>query len=207
MPQGDAMADVPSTPSGETLTDLLDRIGRLRRCMQFADGLNPAQWESLRFLSRANCFSRTPSGLATFLGTTKGTVSQTVIALEGKGYVRRKSNVEDRRVTHLELTGAGWEVLERDPMMCLNQVASGLPGKDSAMLMGTLGKLVDAMEGRSGSCKQLGSCAQCGENQGQTADGGTRCRAKNTDVPAAESARLCVSFVCGGSMSTPGATV
>lgn len=201
------MADGPSTPSGETLTDLLDRIGRMRRCMQFADGLNPAQWESLRFLARANCFSRTPSGLATFLGTTKGTVSQTVIALESKGYVQRKSNAEDRRVTHLELTQAGREVLMRDPMVCLNQVAGRLPGKDSAMLMGTLGKLVDALEGNSGNCKQLGSCGQCVENQGPTADGGTRCRAKNADVPAAESARLCVSFVCGGGVSPPEATL
>lgn len=200
------MADIPRTFSGETLTDLLDRIGRMRRCMQFADGLNPAQWESLRFLSRANCFSRTPSGLATFLGTTKGTVSQTVIALEGKGYVRRKSNTEDRRVTHLELTEAGKAVLARDPMMCLNQVAAAMPGEDSAMLMGTLGTLVDALEGRSGSCKQLGSCGQCRENQGPAADGGTLCGVKNAEVPACESALMCVSFVCGGGETAPSAT-
>lgn len=200
------MVEVPSTASGETLTDLLDRIGRMRRCMQFADGLNPAQWESLRFLSRANVFSRTPSGLAAFLGTTKGTVSQTVIALEGKGYVRRKANAEDRRVTHLELTDAGEAVLARDPMMCLNELASRLPGEQSAMLMGALGKVVDALEGRTGSCKQLGSCGQCAQNEGETASGGTKCRAKNAEVPAAEMDRLCVSFVCGGGQPETRAT-
>ena len=33
---------------------LLDRIGRLTRELQFADGLNPAQWDALRFLAQAN---------------------------------------------------------------------------------------------------------------------------------------------------------
>lgn len=189
------MAVAPGVSTSETLTDLLDRIGRMRRCMQFAEGLNPAQWECLRFLSRANCFSRTPSGLATFLGTTKGTVSQTLIALEGKGYVRRRRDVEDRRVTHLELTDSAHEVLAKDPMVCLDRAVSRLPGNDSMQLMGTLGKLADALEGKNDWCK-LGSCAKCGENEGETADGGYRCGLKGVDVPAAEAQRVCVSFAC-----------
>ena len=187
-----------AAPTGETLTDLLDRIGRMRRCMQFAEGLNPAQWEALRFLSRANCFSRTPSGLATFLGTTKGTVSQTLIALESKGYVARQRDAGDRRVTHLQLTDAGQAVLAKDPMVCLDKVVAGLPGGDSSALMGTLAKLADALEGKNGWCK-LGSCGQCSASEGETADGGHRCGLKGVDVPADEAQRMCVSFACAKS--------
>ena len=76
---------------------LIDRIGRVTRGLQFADGLSPAQWESLRYVSRANHYSRNPSALAAFLGATKGPVSQTLIALEGKGYLRRVRGNPDRR--------------------------------------------------------------------------------------------------------------
>lgn len=57
------------------IVELVNRLGRAVHCMQFARGLNPAQWEALRFVVRANRYSRTPSALAGFLGTTKGTAS------------------------------------------------------------------------------------------------------------------------------------
>ncbi len=34
--------------------ELLDRMSRIAHGLQFALGLNPAQWEALRFLARAN---------------------------------------------------------------------------------------------------------------------------------------------------------
>ena len=73
----------------DKIANLINRLGRSIHCRQFAQGLNPAQWESLRFLARANRYSRTPSALAEYLRTTKGTASQTLKSLESKGYVRR----------------------------------------------------------------------------------------------------------------------
>ena len=67
----------------------LERLTRLMRAGEHEGGLNPAQWEALRYLARANRFSRTPAALADFLGTTRGTVSQTVIALERTGHLTR----------------------------------------------------------------------------------------------------------------------
>lgn len=69
---------------------LIDRIERLARSGVPVHGLNPAQWEALRYLGRANRFSRTPAGLAAYLGSTRGTVSQTLIALEQKGFLARQ---------------------------------------------------------------------------------------------------------------------
>ena len=78
--------DESERPVDSRLPDLLERIGRLLRSVRHRnERLNPAQWEALRYLGRANRYSRTPTALTHYLGATKGTVSQTVIALERKG--------------------------------------------------------------------------------------------------------------------------
>ena len=68
---------------------LLNRLSRIAHALQFSNGLNPAQWEALRYIGRANRYSASPTALADYVGSTKGTVSQTLIALEAKGYVSR----------------------------------------------------------------------------------------------------------------------
>ena len=45
----------------------------------------------MAYLARANRFSRGPSHLADWLGTTRGTVSQTLKALERDGLISRKA--------------------------------------------------------------------------------------------------------------------
>jgi DNA-binding MarR family transcriptional regulator len=100
----------------ERIADLLDRLALHQRSRQQGDGLNPAQWEALRFLGRANRYSRNPTALTDFLGTTKGTVSQTLIALERKRLVTREPDRRDRRSIRIELTPAGRQLLGRDPM-------------------------------------------------------------------------------------------
>lgn len=181
--------------ASDKLTDLLDRLGRMTRCLQFAHGLNPAQWESLRFIARANCFSRTPSALATFLGTTKGTASQTLIALEKKGCMRRLRDGADKRVTRLEITEAGEALLARDPLRCVDNAAAGLSSELNKALRTALGSLADQLECANGWCK-LGACGQCGNMVRQGKDGSVRCSLKDAVVPGDETNRLCVSFVC-----------
>ena len=77
---------LPSVPALRAAS-LIDRLGRLMRSGEHAGDLNPAQWEALRYLARANRFSRTPAALAQYLGSTRGTVSQTLIALEDHGRI------------------------------------------------------------------------------------------------------------------------
>ena len=45
-------------------TRLINRLERIARAGAGAGALNPAQWEALRYLGRANRFSRTPAALA-----------------------------------------------------------------------------------------------------------------------------------------------
>ena len=97
--------------------ELLDRIGRIVHGLQFSQGLNPAQWEALRFLARANRYSRSPTALAEYLGTTKGTTSQTLIALESKGAIKRSRRACDRRSVELEITRFGLDELQAQAIL------------------------------------------------------------------------------------------
>lgn len=98
---------------------LIDRLERLARSGELIGDLNPAQWEALRFLLRANRFSRTPAALAAYLASTRGTVSRTLASLEAKGYVTRAANVRDGRSVEFVLSANGERALKRDPLLAL----------------------------------------------------------------------------------------
>jgi DNA-binding MarR family transcriptional regulator len=142
------------------IAQLVDRLSRLTRELQFCAGLNPAQWEALRFVSRANRYSRTPTGLAEFLGTTKGTASQTVIALEAKGYVQRLRGSADRRQVTLSLTPAGAELLNKDPFVEIERAAEGIDRDTVTSLVRGLSSLLYQVQSKHG-IKEFGVCANC----------------------------------------------
>lgn len=177
----------------EDLTRLLDRVGRMARGLQYSHGLNPAQWDSLRFVARANQLSCTPGGLASFLGTTKGTASQTLKALEKKGYVRRVAKEADKRVRHLAITEAGEALLSEDPLNCLDHAVRSLPMELSEPLESALTQLCGEMRSRCGSTDS-GICTRCGHFEGETAGGNMRCGLKNMELPCTDAGKLCVSF-------------
>ncbi len=68
--------------SARETAELLLLVGRLVQTECYDGELSPAQWMALRFLARANSFSRTPSAFAEFQATTRGTASQAIKALE-----------------------------------------------------------------------------------------------------------------------------
>ena len=145
---------------------LVDRLARAVHCLQYAEGLNPAQWVALRFLGCANRYSRTPTGLAEFLATTKGTASQTIKSLEQKGFVQRAQHATDRRKCLLELTDRGREVLARDPLRRVQAAAAGCEAEvDSAVAI--LARLVRQIQEGCGM-REFGVCLQCGHRKAGT---------------------------------------
>lgn len=165
----------------------------MARGLQYSHGLNPAQWDSLRFIASANQLSRTPGGLAAFLGTTKGTASQTLKALEKKGYVRRVADKFDKRVRHLAITDAGRVLLNEDPLNCLDRAVRGLPAQLAEPLASALSHLCGEMRTRCGST-ELGVCTRCGHYEGETTGGNMRCGYKKMDLPCTDAGKLCVNF-------------
>jgi DNA-binding MarR family transcriptional regulator len=174
------------------LPDLLERIGRLLRGARHrTDMLNPAQWEALRYLGRANRYSRTPTALTRYLGSTKGTVSQTVIALERKGLVRRGDDPRDRRGVRLGLTARGRANLQRDPMgALLDGIDSGLLGR----LEGDLAELLVHLQ-RANQHRPFGLCGTCRffrRDVGEAAGGGPhRCGLTLEPLATVESEQIC----------------
>jgi DNA-binding MarR family transcriptional regulator len=189
----DFKLDPQLTGKHEDLTRLLDRVGRMARGLQYSHGLNPAQWDSLRFVARANQPSCTPGGLAAFLGTTKGTASQTLKALEKKGYVRRVANESDKRVRHLAITEAGEALLNEDPLNCLDVAVRGLAPELSESLSSALAQLCGEMQSRCGST-EFGVCTRCGHYEGETTGGSMRCGLKGMELACTDAGKLCVSF-------------
>lgn len=140
---------------------LIDRLERLARSGEAQHGINPAQWEALRYLARANRFSRTPAALADYLVSTRGTVSQTLIALESKGFVARQQSARDKRSVNLDLTESGRRVLEDDP---LHELARDLrKGNSDERLAETVETLRDALRRalRRNGGRPFGVCHGC----------------------------------------------
>jgi len=181
---------------------LIDRAGRATRSLQFMDGLSPAQWEALRYVSRANHYSRNPSALAAFLGTTKGTVSQTLIALEGKGYLRRERGARDRRAVRLEITPAGRALLRQDPLLRVEaMVVEVLPPALRAALTDGLQRLLDDL-GKNGEGRAFGICVRCDlfgaqetiEGAADEAREAPRCGLTGEPIAEGESDCLCANY-------------
>ena len=147
-------------PSAIEAAHLIDRLDRLTRSGANIDGLNPAQWEALRYLARANRFSRTPAALADYLGSTRGTVSQTLIALEQKGFVGRMQSTRDKRSIDLELTPQGATTLKDDPLMALAGDLSASAGRNIGSLADTLRAVLHRAVARNDG-KAFGACHTC----------------------------------------------
>ncbi len=138
---------------------LIGRLDRLSRSGVNIAGLNPAQWEALRYLSRANRFSRTPAALADYAGSTRGTISQTLIVLEQKGLASRQASRRDGRSVELALTRRGEAVLRDDPLRRLADDISVATG-DAGELLATLQAILSALIARNNG-RAFGICRTC----------------------------------------------
>jgi MarR family transcriptional regulator, negative regulator of the multidrug operon emrRAB len=96
--------------------DLLVQVGNAWHFDGTRQGLHDRDWMALRFLARANRFSRTPSALAQFVGLTRATVSQMIKDLEGRGYLERRRSPIDKRSVTLAVTPQGEMILASDPI-------------------------------------------------------------------------------------------
>ena len=183
------------------ISELVDRLGRLAHGLQYASGLNPAQWEALRFIARANRFSRTPGAIACYMGTTRGTVSQTLISLEAKGCILRKRSPDDRRTVALELTQAGRELIEEDPLCLVLRAAGSLSREEQGRLADGLEGLVRAVQEAKG-IPEFGPCLLCAhfrpapaapDREGE-AEEECRCALNDAALAPEETGMLCVEF-------------
>ncbi len=180
----------------ERVAELMDRVGRMVHAIQFVEGLNPAQWEALRFLAQANRYSRVPGALADYMGSTKGTVSRTLRALESKGYiVCRRGGGPDRRVTRLDVTPAGHALLARDPVRGLEKSLAELPEDMKTAMAEGLSRVLTCIRQR---CQQseFGQCEYCDHltAKDQCDAGGHCCGLTGDDLNDEDRRRICINY-------------
>lgn len=114
--------DVPE----RAVSELLEQVGRLTHARGFSAGLNPAQWNALRYFHRANDSARTVTAFARYHASSHGTASQTISALVRKGYLRRRAVPDNRRTHRLDLTEDGLAMMHEDPLEVLIEAVGSM---------------------------------------------------------------------------------
>jgi DNA-binding MarR family transcriptional regulator len=173
----------------------LERLTRLMRTGEHEGGLNPAQWEALRYLSRANRFSNSPIALTRFLGSTKGTISQTIKALERKGFITKAPRQDEGRSICLSLTPKGTDALKHDPLAEFSKSLDDLSGKSRRRLAKGLADLLETDLKRREQLS-FGICSSCRHfrEKGREADGHGphSCMLFDVGLSQADSQLICV---------------
>ncbi|WFU22074.1 MarR family transcriptional regulator [Bradyrhizobium sp. CB1717] len=158
-------------------------------------GLSDREWMTLRYLARANRFSRTPSALASFLGTTRSAASQIAAALQSKGLMVRKPIAEDKRSIALCLTAEGEKFLERDPMNALRDRLVALDVIDRSRLRDTLRSVLDGLDvGKRRHHAEI--CTECMFliERGEGKDRHFRCQFFRKPIAQKDTTLLCAYF-------------
>lgn len=125
--------------------EVLSQILRMANGAAFTEGLNPAQWSALRFFASAAPESCTVTAFARYHGSTTGTASQTVSALVRKGLLERISDPTDRRSNRLDLTAAGREALDSDPLDLVSRAVGVLDEESLRTLALALERVLRAL--------------------------------------------------------------
>ncbi len=139
---------------------LVERIGRLLNTEAHTEGLLPVQWETLRYLNKANKFSRTAATLTAYLGITKGTVSQTLKTLEARRLVKKHVDRRDRRSNQLSTTAKGKKMLESDPLAITVSALDQLDKTSQKALSTSLESLL-SMRLAAQDRRPFGQCRNC----------------------------------------------
>ncbi|AJA61094.1 MULTISPECIES: MarR family winged helix-turn-helix transcriptional regulator [Bradyrhizobium] len=183
--------------------EAIELLGQMARILWFEGtkhGLRDREWMALRFLSRANRFSRTPSALASYVGTTRGTASFIIGELERLGYLERKRSATDKRSVTLSVTQQGKKFLVRDPISVLLEPIAVLDDEAKIRFRDTLRHVLDqadAAEQRHHTdvCKR---CIFLREDRtatdGKPSAAEFSCRLFRAPIAEAEIDLLCTSF-------------
>ena len=142
----------------QQIRGLITRLARIDAGEGWADDLNPAQRAALDYLGQANRFSRSPSHVAEYLGTTRGTKSQTLKVLVRKGYVTELRSEADKRTISYALTQAGRNAMLGSGLLARS--LEGLPESHLDALQQALRATLHAALAANGN-RAFGICRDC----------------------------------------------
>jgi DNA-binding MarR family transcriptional regulator len=188
-------------PVAREAVELLIQAARAWHFEGDKHGLRDREWMALRFLGRANRFSRTPSALAGFIGATRATASQIVKTLETKSYLERKPSHEDKRSVVLCVTPQGEKVLaQHDPINHVLNAVAALGTEECTRLRDSLREILNRLDAahhrlNASVCRD---CMFLAERAPPTGKGRAAaefmCRLYRTPISLEEIELLCASF-------------
>ncbi len=149
MPPRSITVSTQSRKMARGVVALLEHVSRAIHARSFTHGLNPAQWNALRYLAEANPSARTVTAFAAHHLTSKAAASDTLNALVAKGLVVKARDAEDARVQVLSLTRAGSDILADDPLEPLHQALAERPIDDLEQLALSLAETIRNLYPRS----------------------------------------------------------
>jgi DNA-binding MarR family transcriptional regulator len=149
----------------QTVFDLIERMAALirseerKKCTEC--GLQLVHFQALDYLSRCNKYSDSPASIANYLGMTRGTVSQTLLLLEKKGYIKKTQDLVDRRVIHISLLPEGTKILElATPVDLFDKAYRLLQSEDLQQIDATLSHVLYTLQ-KSNNSYTFGICKTC----------------------------------------------
>jgi len=155
--------------------------------------LQPIQLDALHFLNRSNRYSNTPQGVTEYLGLTKGTVSQTLMALERKGLIQKKPDTKDGRMVHLNVTKVGRKLLAKAlPAQALLRIWEDMSAPKQNQLIGRLQQLLKTMQ-HSNGMKPFGLCHTCRYNR-KKGEGKFFCELTQENLSSADIKLICREY-------------
>ncbi|MEM9637687.1 MAG: MarR family transcriptional regulator [Pseudomonadota bacterium] len=168
------------------IRELINRLARLDAAAGWEGDLNPSQRAVLDYLGRANRFSRSPSQVAEYLGTTRGTISQTLKSLGQKGYVSEQRSTTDKRAIRFDLTEKGRSECRADRLLS-DALAHTSPDLKQALTDG-LSDLLTRLVGQNNG-KPFGVCKTC--RHFSKRPGGGFCNLLSEVLSADETSKIC----------------
>ncbi|WP_120633298.1 MarR family winged helix-turn-helix transcriptional regulator [Ruegeria sp. EL01] len=166
---------------------LINRIARLDAAHSWEGDLNPAQRGALEYLVQANMYSRAPSQVAEYFGTTRGTMSQTLKVLSRKGYIAEETSKSDKRSISYTPTEAGREVVTAS-----NPIAGALeslkPDEQIELESALRRGLQLALKANGG--QSFGLCKTCDHYDPQEVNG--FCKLLSVSLSEGENNKICV---------------
>lgn len=173
--------------------ELIERMAALirseerKKCTEL--GLQPVHLQVLDYLSRCNRYSDTPAAVTNYLGMTRGTVSQTLLLLEKKGFIKKTPDADDRRMVHLGLLPDGEATLKQArPSELFNQASSILREIDFNIHEEVFVKALLALQ-KANKSQSFGLCKTC-KYFTKTPEG-FRCDLTKAPLSQSDSEKIC----------------
>jgi len=179
--------------NSRALLELVECLGRLirgdLRARGTTSGLQPVHLQALMYLREANRYSNTPQALTEYLGSTKGTVSQSLLVLYRRGLLERFADERDRRVVRLRLSRRGEQLLAKDGLEGAWEMATeGLLEAEVAAARRVLQAALLRLQ-RAGGSRSFGVCHTCSQFKREPA--GFRCGLTGEPLTEEDSRRIC----------------